>query len=156
MAKRFSFRLDAVRDMRKRKRDEAARKMAAKAAEVTATQQRVESLSKQLRDAVAVGRVDRTEARVEVAALKVQEYHGRWLHGQILGSMQSLARVEREYEEERVGLAQATAKLKAIEKLRERRWRRYVQEVRREEQAIMDEVAGRVGQRVHGEEAAGR
>ena len=155
MAKRFSFRLEAVRDMRKRARDDAARTMATRAAEVTAIQQRVECLSGQLKDAVTVGRIDRTEARIEVADLKVQEYHGRWLHGQILGSMQSLAKAERECEEQRVRLSQASARLKAIEKLRGKQWRRHVQEVHREEQAMTDEVAGGVGQRARDEEAAG-
>lgn len=140
--------------MRKRTRDEAARTMALKASRTVAAEQRVEILSKQIRDTIDVGRQDRSELHVEVAALKVQEYHGRWLHGQVAGATAELASARRACDEERIRLTEATAKLKAIEKLRERRWKRHMQEVRREEQAIMDEVAGRIGA-LRGEEVSG-
>ena len=144
MAKKFQFRLDVVRDMRKRARDEAARMVAGKVTEVAAVQRRVEAFSRQLRDVVETGRTDREEKRLEIAALKTQQYYGKWLHDRITESSATLVYTEAELSEERGKLTQATAKLKAIEKLRERRWQRHTLLVRREEQGITDEVAGRM------------
>ncbi len=144
MAKKFQFRLDVVRDMRKRARDEAARVVSGKITQVVAVQQRVESLSQQLRETVEIARSDREERRVEIASLKAQQYYSTWLHGRITESTTALAKAESELLQERARLAQETAKLKAIEKLRERRLQRHQLAVRREEQAITDEVAGRM------------
>lgn len=144
MAKKFQFRLDAVRDMRKRARDEAARRVAVKLTEVAAVQRRVEDFSRQLRDLVDTGRADREGKSIEIAALRMQQYYGKWLHDRIMETSTALLQRESELSEERGNLTQATAKLKAIEKLREKRWQKHVLLVRREEQATTDEVAGRM------------
>lgn len=144
MAKKFQFRLDVVRDMRKRARDEAARLVAGKVAEVANVQRRVEAFSRQLRDLVETGCADRGEKSLEIAALKMQQYYGKWLHDRITESTATLMQTEAELSEDRGKLTQATARLKAIENLRERRWQRHLLVVRREEQAITDEVAGRM------------
>jgi flagellar export protein FliJ len=94
---------------------------------------------------VAGGRSDRAEGRLEIAAIKVRQGHGHWLHGQIAAFSVKLAEARIECERQRERLAEATARLKAIEKLRERRWKRHVRDVRREEQGAMDEAAGRTG-----------
>jgi flagellar export protein FliJ len=155
MAKKFQFRLDVVRDMRKRARDEAARLVAGKIMEVAAVQRRVDAFSHQLRDAVEIGRMDREGKRLEIAALKMQQYYGKWLHDRITECSATLLQTEAQLLEERRKLTQATAKLKAIEKLRERRWQRHLLMVRREEQAITDEVAGRMSHAArHVEEGA--
>lgn len=144
MSKKFQFRLDVVRDMRRRARDEAARLVAAKLVEAAAVQRRVEEFSRQMRDTVEMGRSDRAGGSIEIAALKLQQYYGKWLHDRIVEASSKLRQVEAELTDERMKLSLATAKLKAIEKLRERRWQRHLQLVRREEQAITDEVGGRM------------
>lgn len=154
MAKRFNFRLEVVRNLRERARDDAARALAEKMARAGVIERRMESLSQQIRDMVVAGARDRKEPHVEIAALKAQEYHGRWLHGQLAQSMSDLAAARLACDEQRARLVKATAKFKAIEKLRQRRWNRHQFEVRREEQAALDEVAGRFGQRAS-EEAWG-
>ena len=144
MAKKFQFRLDVVRDMRRRARDEAARQVAGKVMEVAAVQRRMEAFSRQLRDLVEIGRTDREGKSIEIAALKMQQYYGKWLHDRVTEFSATLMKTEAELSEERGKLTQATARLKAIEKLRERRWQRHLLLVRREEQAITDEIAGRM------------
>ncbi len=47
----------------------------------------------------------------------------------------------RELDEERSKLAEASKQLKVIEKLREKQWRRHQLEVKREEQSASDESA---------------
>lgn len=146
MAKKFQFRLDVVRDVRKRARDEAARLVAVKVTEVTTIQQRVEEFSRQLRETVDMGRSNRAQKTVEIAALKLQQYYGKWLHDRLTDASSTLRMAEEKLTVERIKLTEASAKLKAIEKLRERKWQQHVLAVRKEEQAVTDEVAGRMGQ----------
>jgi flagellar export protein FliJ len=146
MAKKFQFRLDVVRDMRKRSRDDAARVVAERLTQVAAVQQRVEDFSKQLRDTLKIGCLERAEKSIEVAVLKTQQYYGKWLHDRITDASSTLRLAAENLSQERTKLAQAAANLKAIEKLRERKWRKHLLLVRRDEQAMTDEVAGRMGQ----------
>lgn len=148
MARKFQFRLDVVRDQRRRTRDEAARVVSEKIGRVVSEQQRVEALSNELRGTLEVARAERGQARMEIAGLRSQQYYSTWLHGRMTETSAALTEAEAQLSVERAKLMQATAKLKAIEKLRERRWKKHQFEIRKEEQAITDEVAGQMVQRL--------
>jgi hypothetical protein len=83
--------------------------VARKVAEVAGVERRVEVFSQQLRDVMEIGRTDREGKKIEVAALKMQQYYGRWLHDRIMESSATLVQTEAELSGERVKLTQATA-----------------------------------------------
>ncbi|MEK7710751.1 MAG: flagellar FliJ family protein [Planctomycetota bacterium] len=144
MAKRFQFRLEVVRKLRERAHDEQRRVVAGAIGAVAGAERRIERLSDQLRETVEVTRGERLTERLDVAALRGQQFYRSWLHGRLLDSDAALAKKKVELDLERAKLGEASAQLKAIEKLRERRWKRYLVQVRREEQAVNDEVASRM------------
>lgn len=144
MAKRFQFRLEVVRKLRERARDEQRRLVAGAINAVTRAERRIELLSDQLRESVEMARGQRLTERLDVAALRGQQFYQSWLHGRLLESDAALAEKKAELDADRIRLGEASAKLKAIEKLRERRWKRHLVQVRREEQAFNDEAASRI------------
>ena len=89
-------------------------------------------------------RGERLTERLDVAALRGQQFHRSWLHGRLIESNGALTEKKAELDAERTKLGEASVQLKAIEKLRERRWKRYLVQVRREEQAVNDEAASRM------------
>jgi flagellar export protein FliJ len=143
MAGKFQFRLEVVRDIRKRVRDEIARTVGAKASEATATRKRVDEIRQEIATTAADSRAHRQMRNLSLSELRIQQYYGKWLSDRSSAAAKDMQRVEKELRAERERLAQATARFKAIEKLRERKWDRHIQTLRREEQATMDEIAGR-------------
>jgi len=144
MAKRFQFRLDVVRALRKRARDEQRRAVADALVEVTGIERRIEQLTDELRETVDMTRGERQSERLDMSALRGQQFYRARLHGTLLDSNATLAEKVVALGVERTKLGEASARLKAIEKLRERRWKRHWVQLRREEQAFNDEVAGRM------------
>ncbi len=143
MAKKFHFRLEAVQAMRARERDERRRAVADAVRAVTAEERRIDLLSEQLRDNVKQTRDERSGNRLDLVALRGQQFHQSWLHGRLFESFKALSESEKTLEVERAKLGLASSRLKAIEKLREKRWIQHVKQLDREEQAINDESAGR-------------
>ena len=144
MAKKFQFRLEVVRDMRKRTRDEIARRVAEQIAASAAARRRLDNLSLRADSESELARADRGEKTLDIQAIRVQQLHGKWLGRSVEETAAELQRVEAVLTAERSQLTQATARLKAIDRLRERRWQRHMVAVRREEQAVTDEVAIRM------------
>ncbi len=144
MAKRFQFRLDVVRGLRKQARDRQRRAVAEALGRVTGVERRIEQLTDELRETVEMSRGERQAERLDLAALRGQQFYRGWLHGALRDSSRELAENKAALDAERTRLGEATAQLKAIEKLRERRWKRHVTQLRREGQAFDDEVAGRI------------
>ena len=141
MAKEFRFRLEVVRRLREQARDAQRRAVADAVRAVARAEQDIDRLTGQLRQTVELNRGQRTLPRVDIPALRVGEFYRNWLHHRILDRSLSLARDQAHLQAERSRLGQASARLKAIEKLRERRWSRYRQQLVREEQAQSDEAA---------------
>jgi flagellar export protein FliJ len=144
MAKKFQFRLEVVGDVRRRARDEAARAVGRCVREALSIEQRLGVMSSALREVVDSGRTKREDNLVDIAALRTQQYYSTWLHGRITEAGFALTKANQSLSRERERLTLATAQFKAIENLRERKRRRHEYLVRREEQAVMDEVGGRM------------
>jgi len=142
MAKRFRFRLETVERLRKQARDEQRRVLAVALRDVSAAEARVDELTEQLRRSVELTRGERLVETLDVAALAGNQFHRNWLHQSILATGDDVAKGKERVDQERAKLAEATARLKVLEKLRERRWARHLQSVAREEQAVSDEIAG--------------
>ncbi len=141
MAKRFQFRLEPVRKLRAQARDAQRRVVADAVRSVAAAEQRITEFDAQLRQTVQLTRGERLAQRVDISALRGQEFYRGLLHRRILETNVDLAKEARRLEIERAKLGEASARLKAIEKLRERRWARYRKDVAREEQGVSDDLS---------------
>ena len=141
MAKKFRFRLEGVRRVRAQERDARRREVADAARAVTSAEQRIEELNNELQATMQHTQSEQKQARLDVALLRGHQFRRNHLHRRIIESHAALASKKHELNACRAKLAEASKRLKAIEKLREKQWNRHLTEVRREEQTAGDEVA---------------
>ena len=141
MAKRFQFRLEVVRKLREQARDMQRRVVADAVREVRGVEERVDQLTDQLRATVELTRGEQQTQKLDVPSLRGHQFYRNWLHRRIWESNLELGEKRAKLDTERGKLGEASARLKAIEKLRDKRWARHTTQVHREEQAAMDEVA---------------
>ncbi len=141
MAKRFRFKLEAVRKLRERERDVQRRKVAEAVRAVTVAERRVSSLNDSLRGTMVDGRDVLSSGQLDLGLVRSQRFYQSWLHGTILESNTELSKRERELAVERADLGRVNARYKSLEKLKERKWQRHLQEVSKEERAMFDEIA---------------
>lgn len=156
MAKRFRFRLDVVERVRRQTRDQHRRIVADAVRAVRKMEDHIASLNDQSRRCVDEMVVAQSDARLDVALVRTQEFHRNWLHRQMVNARVELDRRQDDLTSKRGELAEATKQLRVIEKLREKQWQRHVMEVKREEQSISDEMAVTRYLRASAVEAQGR
>lgn len=144
MAGRFRFRLDVVERLRRQARDAQRRVVADAVRGVRRVEQRIAGLTRQLAETVDRTRGVQEAERLDVVSLRGHQIYRGCLHRWILESDAKLGERRGELDTERNRLVEASKRLKVIEKLRERHWRRYLTQLRREEQAITDETAVQV------------
>lgn len=141
MAKRFRFRLQTLLRVRQLREREAKRKVAAGRAEIARLdrldQQTALEISRQQAALLAAQRGDHQDP------LALQR--GRAWIGHLRRTA-TLRQIRREkLQEQLAGLQQAwrvaRTQMKAIEKLRERRWEEHQKDARRRERAALDELA---------------
>lgn len=141
MAKRFRFRLEVVERVRKQHRDEHRR---AVAEAVRAGQQidaHIARFNEQIRRSMEETVAGQRGGALDVSLVRSYEFHRGWLHRQLAGARIVRDERLRDLAGRRQALAHATKKLRVIEKLREKQWKRHVREVAREEQMLTDETA---------------
>ncbi len=141
MARRFRFRLETVRRLRRQARDAQRRVVADAVRAATTVELRVAGFVRQLQGALDHSRGTIQPGRMDVASIRRHQIHRSWLHRQIDESNAELGQRRQELDAQRDKLAEASRRLEVIELLREKRWRRYLADVAREEQTVGDEAA---------------
>lgn len=141
MARRFRFRLETVRKLRRQAQDVQRRAVADVVRTVGLVEERIAGLTRQLHGTTDQSRNAQQARRLDMASLRGHQFYRSWLHRQITEADAELTRRKAQLEAERARLAEASKRLKVIEKLRERQWTRYRTGVAREEQAAADEAA---------------
>jgi flagellar FliJ protein len=136
--KRFRFRLENVLSMRKKQEEAVEREFARRKAELLAVENRIRDVRRTLRD------FRRTSGYGEglftaADAIAVDRYIDRLEHTiKRLGLERDLKQVEVDRSMER--LVEARKSRKVMEILRDRQWRRYVEEANREESLDLDDI----------------
>ncbi len=141
MAKRFRFRLETVQKMRERERDVQRRALAERLRAIDAVQQRIATLNRGLTDDTERLRKARPVGPMDVSCIRLHLIHRGWLHHSVRAAHEEMTQRQTEVGKERGRLADASKRLRVIEKLRERQWARHRAAAAREEQASMDEAA---------------
>jgi flagellar FliJ protein len=141
VAKRFVFKLQTLLELRQRAEDEAKRKLAAKGAEIA----QVDQLNREAAEAIRRQHAGLYEHQQGAAPDLVTLQRGRtWvnhLRRTIAQRDSEKARLQMELHELQDALRKARTQTRIIEKLRERRWETYRRDLKRREQAEMDELA---------------
>ncbi len=141
MAKKFRFTLEGVRKVRAQESDARRRDVANAERAVSSAEKQIGELNEMLQSTVEQTRVEQQEKRLDVPSLCGHGSYRSYVQRRILESRGMLAEKQRELEAERARLAEASKRLKAIEKVRDKRWLRHLTEIKREEQAASDEIA---------------
>jgi len=141
MAAKFRFRLETVLKLRKQEQETHRRAVAEAIHAVGLAEERVSRLSQELRSTFEQRREAQQAACIDVSTLRGHQIYQGWLQRRILESGVEWDERQRMLAEQRSRLADASKRLKVIEKLRERQWTKHQAKQRREEQAGQDEIA---------------
>ena len=142
MAKRFRFRLEGVRKVRSHERDARRREVANAVRAVTSVEEQIDQLERGLRAAVEQTRSEQlTPGVVDVPSFRGDRFYRNQLQIRILELHATLAQKQDELAACREKLSLSSKRLKAIEKLREKKWLRHRTEINREERTDNDEFA---------------
>ena len=141
MAKHFRFRLETVERVRRIAVDRQRRVVAAAQRTVQDAQERIDHCNEGLRASVLDNRERRTAEALDMGSLCREEYYRGWLHRALVDARILLDEARKMLEQERAKLVKERTALRAIEKLRERQWKRHLRETAKEEQALSDEAA---------------
>ncbi len=139
--KRFKFSLQTLHDLREQEREDAERALAQAAAEVAAAETKIEELRRAIQQAVAeyAAQMQSKELNPREALLHTEFLAS--LDRQLAAARAHHAECERFREAKLQDFIKASAAAEATTKLREQYYARYVAELAREEQNLMDELA---------------
>ncbi|MBI4717329.1 MAG: flagellar FliJ family protein [Planctomycetes bacterium] len=141
MAGPFRFRLEVVRKLREQAQDAERRALAGALRGSAAAEEQVAILTREWGGVGERLRAARQRERIDVGQLRGDLFYRLRLQRRLAEAGEVLAARRAELEQQRLRLADATRRLKVIEKLRERHWARYQEQVRREERGLFDEAA---------------
>ncbi len=141
MAGRFRFRLEAVRRVRKQTQDTQRRVVADAARAVQEVGKRMGRLTEELDLTMDRSRDARQPNDLDISALRNHQVYRGCLHRRLMESATEIVKRRATLDVERSKLAETTKRLKAIEKLRERKLASHVKALHREELAGQDETA---------------
>jgi len=141
MGGRFKFRLEVVRRIRKEAQDAQRRVVGEAIRSLQDTQGRIARLGEQLEGATQDARDVQSGRFLNMAWLRSHHLHQGYMRRHVVSAQAELNGRRTRLDEERAKLAEVTKRLKAIEKLRERRKTQHDAGLRRREQADLDEAA---------------
>jgi len=141
MARRFRFRLETVRRLRKQALDAQRRVVADAVQALVRVEERIAVLTRRWHGVVDQSRDAMRIQRLDLVSLSGHQVYRGWLDQEIGKSKESLGRKRAELDAERARLAETSKELKVIDKLRERQWERFSVKIAREEQVANDEAA---------------
>lgn len=155
MAGRFRFRLEVVRRVRKQAQDMQRRVVADAIQAAQEVENRMGRLTEELDRTMDRSRDARRLHELDISALRGHQVYRGCIHRRLLESATELVKRRATLDVERSKLAETTKRLKAIEKLRERKLASHVKTLEREEQAGYDETAAGLYMRALGASRAG-
>lgn len=141
MARKFHFRLRTVERLRKQAVDQQRRIVAEAQRAAGAAEEANAARNRELEHEREAAR-QRLDARVlDLPLLRSQQLFRAWLKGKAVETVRQAVSARADLGRERACLAEASKRLKVIEKLRERQWQRHTAAAQRAEQALYDEAA---------------
>src|SRR5436305_25110 len=147
MAK-FVFTLESVLRHRTHAERERMRELALAQAEMTRLQQELKALNDSMQASATDMKANHLTGPIDVAFLAAHRRYTVAMQRKGLSLVQEMARQQRKVDDAQRLLAEAAKERKVIEKLREKQFERWKEEVTRKEQADADEVGAQFGYRL--------
>lgn len=141
MARKFHFRLDTVRRLRKQVVDRQRRVVADAQRVATAADEANAGRTRDLDHELHGARSELQTGTLDLTLLRSRQLFRAWLKRKVLETRADARAARAELDRERARLGEAAKRLKVIEKLRQRQWQRHRVAARRTEQAAYDDVA---------------
>lgn len=141
MAKRFSFRLETVLRLRKRKEDQKKRVVAERLREISNLQDCLMSLNEQIASEIRKTRERAGHAHIDVPEMSQRRF---WISHLQRSAGRTESRIRESKEQltlDRKALAEAAKEYRVIEKLREKQFQKHGEELQRLEILEADEMA---------------
>ncbi|MBS1809321.1 MAG: flagellar export protein FliJ [Acidobacteria bacterium] len=139
--KRFKFSLQTLHDLREQERETAERELGKAIAAVAEATAKIEALLNAIVQAVAAHAANLRVKEVNAREAQMHTEYIATLEQQLAEARACHAALEREREVKLQELIKASAAAEATAKLREQYYARYISELAREEQNLMDELA---------------
>lgn len=137
----FQFRLDVVLRLRKVEMEREQRAMAGCVNTVIEAQKLVELVAQRIDENAELRRDLQRGEHPDVAGLRAEQVQLLWLRRMQEQVALELAKRHDSMEAQRMKLVAASRRVKVIEKLRDRQWKRYQEEQRRLDRKAQDEFA---------------
>lgn len=137
----FQFRLNVVLRLRKAEMEREQRAMAGCVNAVLEAQKLVELVAQRINENADLRRDMQIAEHPDVAGLRSEQVQLIWLRRMQEQSALELAKRHDGMEAQRMKLVAASRRVKVIEKLRDRQWKRYQEELRRHDRKAQDEFA---------------
>ena len=145
---RFVFTLESVLRHRVYAEQERMRELAAVQAVMTRLQQDLKGLNDSMQAGAQDMKANHLTGPIDVAYLAAHRRYCVAMQRKGLQLVQDIARQQKKVEDAQRHLAEAAKERKVIEKLREKQFERWKQEVARKEQSEADEVGAQFGYRM--------
>lgn len=137
---KFEFKLEGVLAHRKNIERQRQRDLALLQAQMQQLQTELAGLDQSVKDATADLRNNRLIGHVDLAFLAAHRRFALAMQRKAMGLAQKMALLQRQIDQARAALAEAAKQRKAIEKLREKQFSRFVNELNRREAEALDEI----------------
>lgn len=137
----FHFRLEVVQRLRKADLEREQRAMAACVNAVLEAQKLADMVAQRIEENAADRRGLLAGEFLNVSGLRAEQLQKQWLRRMQELTAQELAKRHDSMEAQRQKLVAASRRVKVIEKLRDRQWKRYQDEQRRIDRRQQDELA---------------
>ncbi|HEX4949618.1 MAG TPA: flagellar export protein FliJ [Blastocatellia bacterium] len=139
--KRFKFSLQTLHDLRTQEREDAELALAQSTALVAAAAERIVVVRDTIKQAVTAYAAQMNTKAPDPRAAEMHTQYIATLEARLVAAKQEHAELERQRERKRQELIKASAAAEATTKLREQYYARYVADLMREEQNLVDELA---------------
>lgn len=140
MARRFVFRYETLLKIRRQHEDRHKRIVAERLGQIAAARDRLSALQGQIADEEAAIRAGQDAGTIDMQQLIRHRHWLGHLHKSALETQASIRALEARLAQERAALAEAVKQRKILDKLKERRLERHLQEQDRQETRADDDL----------------
>jgi flagellar protein FliJ len=144
MAK-FDFKLDGVLRHRENIEHQRKRELAVVQGQMTALENQLRTLDLSVRASVEDLRKNRLIGKIDLPFLTAHRRFSLAMQRKAMGIAEKMAAIQVHVERAKKNLAEASKQRKILEKLREKLYARWREEIERRDVAEMDEIAMRIG-----------
>lgn len=140
MAKRFIFRYETLLKVRRQREDHHKRIVAERVRQIVAARERLSALREQIAEEEAAIRAGQKPGTVDMQQIVRHRHWLGHLHRNVLETEAAIRALEERLARERAVLAEAVKQRKILDKLRERRLERHLQEEQRRDMNATDDL----------------